>query len=230
MGLSTNMVFIKNDCWELIKTFAGIYSISMNWNINLLPLKRLCELYNQYTKNIHIKTKDIPEGIAGKLYLVNKCISEFNSKTLWINLNDISLEQYLRPPVILGCEVLYHVYAAGCGQHRRAGLYLLNTPFGSKRSFKKPQCGIVTKINKNSIRVAPYRQKFTSSTAETLDNERLCEINYTVVKEKIVYNWDKTIPTSDVSIRINKYEIKTLCNAEQFKNLTHVVEIFTPLV
>jgi hypothetical protein len=200
------MVFIPDVCFDLIKEFAGIYSISTDWNeITQIPLHCLhyklyilyLKLYNKklpilYKKTANLRTK--------KLCIVKHCIAEFNSKSLWIQLNDLLQKQITLPHVIIGSEVTYFHQNSIHDRHPN-------------------KLGIVTKVNKKSIRVTPCKLIFVSKEIKTI----IYSSTWQETKQMSVYNWDKT--TVAESIRINKYEIETTHNQRYFKNITFYSDI-----
>jgi hypothetical protein len=100
-------MFIQNDCWELIKTFAGIYSISTDWDklINGLSLGEINSLYTQHGKtcSMLLSYKNLQ---AKKQYLVMKCLTDFDSKTVWIQMNDLLQKNLLLKKSAFFCKCL----------------------------------------------------------------------------------------------------------------------------
>jgi glutaredoxin-related protein len=195
------MVFIKNDCWNLIKTYAGIYSISTDWDeIHSISMKELHKFhkllhpYNTFNelniyKYIHKPYNSLREK---KICVLKSCVARFNSKSLWIKLHDLLRKEIMRPPVIIGSEIIY--YAPG-----------------SVDSLYDRRFGIVTKINKKSILITPCKPIFVLKKMTTV------VYTWQERKEMSVYDWDKT--TVVKSIRIKKYEIETKDNKKYFKNI-----------
>jgi hypothetical protein len=172
-------MFIKNDCWYLIKTFAGIYSIATDWDKALtLSINSLNDLYascnnGKKCKIANVTTKTLR---SKKIYILHHIIVG-QSKSAWIKLNNLLQFKYAASKhVNVGCEVLYKSI---CGAYN---------------------CGVVTKVNPKSINVTPYKSNYITNTwdkshFQTAHWDKLNLIHYS----DLVYTFDTIETVDDVS-------------------------------
>jgi hypothetical protein len=169
--LDTKMNYLPDDIWYIVKEYAGIYSITTEWNkIMKVGVDRLHQYYKDNFNWRLTNVKSNPQ--AAKKKMLNFMIKEGMSKANYVKLYDlikpkISNEDFTQYNV--GDEIIYTT----CTER-----------------YPSAQCGVITKINKGSVRFAPYL-----IGEETRDDTIINgQVHYTLFKTY----WDK-----------NKFESKT---------------------
>ena len=80
--------YIQDDCWNIVKEFAGIYNITTKWDkLEKLGVDKVHDIYKQYTKRRIVNYKKFPAKVKELVY--KKLFTQYKSFKLMTDLNDL---------------------------------------------------------------------------------------------------------------------------------------------
>ena len=167
--------YIQDDCWNIVKEFAGIYNITNNWyKLEKLGVDKVHDIYKQYAKRRIVNYKKFPAKVKELVY--KKLFTQYKSFKLMTDLNDLinPKKEDKSFDFNVGDEVMYYNGAGWNGCSR---------------------LGRVIKINKSSITWAEF--EVSHSVSDNPDGFRFQSF------EKKKHYYDKTKTMKPKCIRSN---------------------------
>ena len=167
--------YIQDDCWNIVKEFAGIYNITTKWyKLEKLGVDKVHDIYKQYAKRKIVNYKSNPA--KAKKIIYKRLFTECKSFKLMTDLNDLINPKKKEKSFDfnVGDEVMYSTGNGWCSETR---------------------LGRVIKINKSSITWAEFEVSHSDS-----DNPDGC---YRQSFEKVKHYYDKTKTMKPICIRSN---------------------------
>ena len=190
------MVYIQDDCFTIVKEFAGIYSISTDWcNIFKLSVSQLNEFHTENFKG-YIKRVYSLKAYNAKLMLIQSMLKQGISKQKWIGLNEL-LQSKINPVKISS----------------------LNLRIGQEVLFENNFVGTITKINKSSIRVSKY-----SEGEHIVFREEQHIINNTFFINVVYYKQEWNKSSVEYNTLVYKFKTKTSVSANELYKFTYTNE------
>ena len=167
--------YIQDDCWNIVKEFAGIYNITTKWDkLEKLGVDKVHDIYKQYAKRRIVNYKKFPAKVKELVY--KKLFTQYKSFKLMTDLNDLinPKKEEKSFDFNVGDEVLYST----------------GHTWGSCTRL-----GRVIKINKSSITWAEF--EVSHSVSDNPDGFRFQSF------EKKKHYYDKTKTMKPKCIRSN---------------------------
>ena len=167
--------YIQDDCWNIVKEFAGIYNITTKWDkLEKLGVDKVHDIYKQYAKRRIVNYKKFPAKVKELVY--KKLFTQYKSFKLMTDLNDLinPKKEEKSFDLNVGDEVMYYNGAGWNGCSR---------------------LGRVIKINKSSITWAEF--EVSHSVSDNPDGFRFQSF------EKKKHYYDKTKTMKSKCIRAN---------------------------
>ena len=169
--------YIQDDCWNIVKEFAGIYNITTKWDkLEKLGVDKVHDIYKQYTKRRIVNYKKFPAKVKELVY--KKLFTQYKSFKLMTDLNDLinPKKEDKSFDFNVGDEVMYYNGAGWNGCSR---------------------LGRVIKINKSSITWAEFEVSHSVS-----DNPDGCRFQ-TFEQKKHYYDKTKTMKPKCIRANIS---------------------------
>ena len=167
--------YIQDDCWNIVKEFAGIYNITNNWyKLEKLGVDKVHDIYKQYAKKRLVNYKKLPA--KAKKFIYKSLFTECKSFKLMTDLNDLinPAKEEKSFDFNVGDEVMYS---------------------NGNTWYSETRLGRVIKINKSSITWAEFEVSHSVS-----DTPNAC---YLQSFEKKKHYYDKTKTMKSKCIRSN---------------------------
>ena len=169
--------YIQDDCWNIVKEFAGIYNITTKWDkLEKLGVDKVHDIYKQYAKRRIVNYKKFPAKVKELVY--KKLFTQYKSFKLMTDLNDLinPKKEDKSFDFNVGDEVMYYNGAGWNGCSR---------------------LGRVIKINKSSITWAEFEVSHSVS-----DNPDGCRFQ-TFEQKKHYYDKTKTMKPKCIRANIS---------------------------